>query len=249
MRRLIAAALLLAASAVGCASSHTLLAIEAPLARSGLITDRKEVSKLEKSLTDADIAAMLDANVAAKLPSPVAIARLESNCSGYQPFLANISAEEMVGWEKTVAGVSSLTGVVPVSPLSHGSSNATLHSLRAAAARMDCELLLVYISVDSAVDNYNDSAVLYWTLVGLWTVPGNVYEHRTVCQGLLLDCRTGMILGTCSGDDHVKQAYPAMYKSIQEDKLPPKTRAKALKDLQDGFAKLAVRLDATRQGK
>ena len=113
-----------------------------------------------------------------------------------------------------------------------------MHSLRPAAARMGCELLLVYLQADSSVDNYNDAAALYWTLIGLWLVPGNVYEHRTVMQGVLMDCRTGMILGTVTGDCHREKAYAAAYQTIAVDQLSSETPAGALADMQKGFAPL-----------
>ena len=51
-----------------------------------------------------------------------------------------------------------------------------LHALRVAAARLHCELLLVYMQADTQADHFNDASVLYWSIVGLWLAPGN-----TVC--------------------------------------------------------------------
>ncbi len=230
--------LLLAVSAGGCASSHELSA-PVGLARSGLINDPAKVSQLEKSVTDGDIATMLDLDVRAKLPTSIAVARLESHCSGYQPFLATVDAEELASWKKAFAGEELIRGVQPISALTTGDiEKPSLHTLRVAAAKLNCELLLVYLKSDSSVDNFNDAAALYWTLIGLWTVPGNVYEHRTVMQAVLIDCRTGSILGTATGDSHQKQAYAAAYEQITKAKLSAKAPVEAMADLQKGCRSL-----------
>jgi rhombotail lipoprotein len=221
--------LLAAAAASGCAS-HWAMGEPARLARSGLINDPKQVSFLEKTLTDGKIAMMLDADVRAKLPTCVAIAAVPA-CGAWWD-LADIGAEELTQWQKAVMGEPLITGVQPISPLVLGGGRPSLHDLRAAAARMNCELLLVCYRADTDVDNYNDAAALYWTFVGLWLVPGNVYEHRTVVQAILVDTRTGAILGTATGDKHMKGAYPAALGEIERGKLAQETPKAALADLQ-----------------
>ncbi|HUT59058.1 MAG TPA: hypothetical protein VNA25_14510 [Phycisphaerae bacterium] len=219
----------------GCASYAPLAAPEASMARSGVIDDPNQAKRLERVLTDQDIALLLDADIKAKLPSALAVAKITSQCAGYQPFLETIDAEELQGWANAAGKHPSILGIHPVSPLVHSQDRATLHSLRQAAARMSCELLLVYLQADSSVNNYNDAAVLYWTVVGLWLVPGSTYEHQTVMQAILVDCRTGMILGTATGDCHLKRHYAAAYKDIATDQLSRDAPVQALKDLQTGF--------------
>ena len=123
-------------------------------------------------------------------------------------------------------------GVHPVSQLVTGEAPANLRELRTAAARMNCELLLVYLQSDTAVDNLNDAAALYWTFVGLWLVPGNVYEHRTLMQAIVVDCRTGAILGTATGDCRLERLSPAAFGDVQRDKLAAQAPERALADLQ-----------------
>ncbi|KPK85103.1 MAG: hypothetical protein AMJ81_04170 [Phycisphaerae bacterium SM23_33] len=229
--------LVLLAAVAGCATHSPLAMVAADLRQSGVITDPKQVSQLERALTDSDIANLLDAGVRAKLPTAVAVARLETAGTGCQPALATIDAEELAGWTKAVQQQRLITGVHPVSPLVHKESRPTLHSLRVAAARMNCELLLVYLQADSSVDNYNDAAALYWTLLGLWLVPGNVCEHRTVMQAVLADCRTGMILGTATGDAHRQQAYPLAFQDTQQRALAKQAAAEALTDVQEAFGR------------
>jgi rhombotail lipoprotein len=225
----LAIVLLAAAAASGCAS-HWAMGEPARLARSGLINDPKQVSFLEKTLTDGEIATMLDADVRAKLPTCLAIAAMQGD--RWRSGLTEIGAQELNQWQKAVKGEPHITGVQPIAPLVLGKDHPSLHSLRGAAARMNCELLLVCYWSDTEVDNYNDAAALYWTFIGLWLVPGNVYEHRTVVQAILVDTRTGAILGTATGDKHLKGAYPAALGEIERGKLAQEAPKAALADLQ-----------------
>jgi len=216
--------LALAVLVSGCAS-HQEIREPRSLLQSGLINDSKQAARLEQKLTDKDIAALLDADIRAKVPTKLALAAVSDG------YLSAIGAEELQRWEAVVQSVPYIEGVMPVTALSVGKAGPKLHDLRAAAAAMGCELLLLYHVSDSAVDNYTDAAALYWTFVGLWLAPGNLYEHRTVMQAIIVDCRTGAILGTATGDSHLKAACPAAYGEVQEGKLAQEARQKAMDDL------------------
>ena len=238
-------ALVLLAALSGCASHHGLVEPVADMLRGGVVNDPRQVTRLERAMTDRDIANLLDANVRAKLPTSVAVAKLTSGCSGYQPYLDRIDAEELLTWEKAVEDQALIRGVHPISAVSHVGDRPTLHSLRVAAGRMHCELLLVYLQSDSAVDNFNDAAVLYWTILGLWTVPGNVLEHKTVMQAILVDSRTGAILGTATGDAHLERIYPAAFEDQRRAELAKAAPREALADLQTGVRRLVKQVVET----
>lgn len=228
--------LLMLATAIfqGCASNCT-MAPARKWGEMGLTKDPEQISQLEKSMTDKDIARMLDVKVSSKLPTTLAVAKL---ACGYQPYLDTIDAEELKRWSETIRPLPEIRGICPLTTVAHPQEEPTLHSLRTAAARMNCELLLVYLQQDNTVDNYNDAAALYWTFVGLWVVPGNVYEHRTVMQAALIDCRTGMILGTATGDCHKKQTCAAAYKGIYRDKFSVESPTEAFADLLKGSERM-----------
>ncbi len=233
-----ASVLALTMAAGGCATQHELVAPLVSLGAAGLIQDQTEARRLERAMTDGEIAHLLDVDVRAKLPTKLAVAKLGDACGSYQPRLDRISAEELEKWQAIVARQGGLRGVHPVSNLSFGDRldgpSLTLRSLRVAAARMGCELLLVYMQGHSSVENYNNAAALYWTFVGLWLVPGNVVEHQTIAQAILVDCRTGMILGTATGDARDRRTIPAAYSAIAHDQLRTACPAEALEDLRDG---------------
>jgi len=219
----------------GCATSQAMREPRSIL-QSGLVDDPKEASRLAKKLTDKDIAALLDADIRAKVPTKLAVAGISEwyGWNDCDPRHVATGAEELQRWEALADGVPHIEGVMPVTSLSTGRAHPKVHDLRTAAANMGCELLLVYYMTDSAVDNYTDAAVLYWTFVGLWVAPGNMYEHRTVVQAIVVDCRTGVILGTATGDSHLKAACPASYGRLQEEKLAEGARKKAMDDLLKG---------------
>lgn len=220
----------------GCQSNKALPSLGSAMTKTGLFRKAEERAAIEQSLTDETIAKMLDVKVTARLPGSVALAKLTSECGGFQPRLETVDAEELAGWVEAVKGQASIRDVRPISQLVVGGGKVTIHALRAAAARQDCELLLVYLRADASVDNFNDAAALYWTGVGLLIVPGNVLEHKTVCQAVLLDCRTGMILGTATGSSQAKRVCPAAFVENRMVELARETPPKALADLQASFA-------------
>jgi hypothetical protein len=235
------AVLIVAAGIFGGCASHG--AMQAPVAdfhRANLL-NQEQARQLEQSLTDTDIARLLDVRVQAKLPTSLAVARLRSHCSGYQPYLDQIDAQELNDWEALVKGQPQITGVQPITGFQIQGESLTLHSLRTAAAQLHCELLLVYIQADSELDNFNDAAVLYWSIAGLWVVPGNQVEHKTVAQAVLLDCRTGMILGTATGDHHAKRICPAAFVDQRKTELSKESQSRALADLQTACRALVTR--------
>jgi len=221
----------LVAMAAGCASNYQ-MANPVRLSRSGLMDDPVQAAAIEKSMTDEEIGRLLDARIQPKLPTSLAVADVSS--VGWRAGLRPLSAVELAEWQKVVAGLPPITGIQPVPAIVAGGAGLKLRDLRVAAARVNCELLLVYLESSSAIDNYNEAAALYWTFVGLWLVPGNVYEHRTVMQAVLVDCRTGAILGTATGDCHLKEACPAAYGRVKEEQLAQEAPRRALADLQKG---------------
>jgi rhombotail lipoprotein len=230
----------------GCSATHqAMVNPTADLLRCGVVNDPDQARRLEKAMTDPQIANLLDAKISAKLPTSIAVAKLRSHCSGYQPFLDPPDAEELTAWEQALAAQAMIQGIQPVSSLADTSERPTIHSLRVAAARMGCELLLVYIQSDSQVTNLNDAAVLYWTIVGLWTVPGNVLEYRTMMQALLVDSRTGAILGSATGDSHQKKEYPAAFASQRQAELSSRASKEAMTDLRTGCRRLVKQVVET----
>jgi len=239
--------LLFAASMLyGCASHHMLASPVPMLSEAGLISDPKQASQLEQAMTDKEIAKLLDLDVHAKLPTRLAVAKLVTSYRGNPPDMEQVSAEELTAWKNIIPDKKYITGVQAISILATDAESQQrgkiLHNLRVAAAKMRCELLLVYVQADTQVDNFNDAAALYWTFVGLWLVPGNVLEHRTVMQAIFVDCRTGAILGTAIGDTHIKRIAPAALSAITRDKLNSEAPKRTLADLQNACKRVLAEI-------
>lgn len=231
----------------GCGTHHAMAPMAPPaaaLARAAFLGST-DPAELEQALTDRNIATRLNADVRAKLPTSLAVAKLSVGYAYAQ--VEAIDTEELKGWEKAVAAQALLTGVQPLSSLAvpqvrtrrhEYRPGTTLHGLRAAAATQKCELLLVYVRADSEVENLNDAAILYWTVLGLFVVPGTELEHKTVMQAILVDTRTGTILGTATGDSHLKKTTSAVMTGIEQGKMEKQAPEESLKDLQEASRKL-----------
>lgn len=259
---------LAAALAGGCATRHTMASPVPSFAEAGLVTDPKQVGELEKAMTDSGIAKLLEMDVRAKVPTRLALARIVKPYPRSDPELEQVSAEELAQWQGALVDGKYITGVqaVPELAVNRYASEARaiaeaaagrpaelkdtmLRSLRVAAAKMRCELLLVYVQGDSEVDNFNDLAALYWTFVGMWLVPGNDLEHRTVMQALIVDCRTGAILGTATGDTHLVRVAPLALSGIPKGKMAAEAPRQTLADLQAACKRLLADIIQRAVGK
>jgi len=235
------------AASGGCATMNKMESPGLWAGARGVVTE-EQAKQLEAKITDQDIANVLDANVKPKLPTKLAIARVNVGGSYYSghrhynyryhhgPELASIADEECTTWQQSLAGLNGIQGLRTVSRMPGQSGSVTEHALRSSAAQMGCELLLVYMVGHSEVSNYNHAAILYWTIVGLFVVPGSEYQHKTVMQAILVDTRTGVILGTAGGEASAKELYIPVAKSIVHDRLSERTPPEALANLQKNTA-------------
>jgi len=236
------AAVLGAMAAAGCASHNAMQPPALWVQAYGVVTE-EQARQLEAKITDRDIADVLDANVKPKLPTRLAVARIDLrwDSGSYRsyyggPELTSIAGEESREWERSLTGLDGIQGLRTVSRLPGQDGNVTMHLLRSSAAQMGCELLLVYVVGQSEVSNYNHAAMLYWTVVGLFVVPGSEFQHRTVMQAILVDTRTGVILGTAGGEASAKEVYIPVAKGIVHDRLSARTPPEALSALQKNTA-------------
>lgn len=230
-------AAVLVACQVGCATQNKMPAIDRGWSGSGLL-DQEQAKKIEQ-ITDKDIATVLDAQVTAKLPTRVAIAAADR-------YSRDIGVEDLKAWEQALCREPQIQGLEVLSSALASTDHGTpsLHALRMQAANMNCELLLVYLEGSSCVDNYNPAAALYWTFVGLWLVPGSEYERKSVCQAMLVDCRTGKILGTAVGESHAKTVYAAAYERIAKDPIDRDTPRKAMEQLRQNMGHVMTKVVA-----
>jgi hypothetical protein len=226
----------------GCGTHHALCTPRVSMKEAGLLDGCGQAATVE-FVADQGIAMMLDTPVRPHLPAAVAVARLRASYKGLFE-LVDLEAGELAAWKTLCQDVRAITKFQPVTTLLTGGATVSMSSLRQAAARLGCELLLIYMTAETGVDNYNDAAALYWTFVGLWVVPGDELERAVVMQAILVDTRTGAILGTASGDCRRKRVVPMAYRDIARDKLSAEVPAKALADMQSGCADLFQDLSA-----
>jgi hypothetical protein len=190
-------------------------------------------------LTDAEIETYLQADARPRFPSVLAVAgfvpqpRYGRDDTDNPPVL--IHGDEAEGWRK-LATPDDRAGLIRqvqfINPLLAG-NKPTLKHLRDAAAQLHAPLLLVYLQADQYAEGYNDLGMAYWTIIGLFTVPGNTVGHYTLYQGVLVDTRSGFILATVSGEAKREENVLPGAVPIASDRTKAQAEAAAFADLQD----------------
>ncbi len=207
-------------------------------------------------LTDANIEKYFKANVRPNFPTVLAIARLgTAPREGYyrtrndHQKLGIIRGDEAQGWRKLAQsneeGDGSISQIHFVSPLLAGDIP-SLISLRDAAAKLHAPLLFVYSQADSRDTGYNAGAIGYWTIVGLFLIPGHTVGYYSTCQGLLVDTRTGTILAAVDGESKREELVLPGAVKIAERRTAKQAREEALARLQEDFSKALSSLAASR---
>lgn len=182
------------------------------------------------SLTEASIEHHLKLNPQVTLPTVLAVAKLESNTSNWNNYGANyyssnsasgtlapIQGEEAERWRsltklKASLGSPIVEQVQFVSPLVC-KANPTLKDLRDAAAMLHAPIMLVYSGADTHAEGVNSAAMAYWTIVGLFLVPGNTVGHFSADYAILVDTQTGGIIATAEGE--AKKEENVLYGAVE----------------------------------
>jgi hypothetical protein len=229
----IAAIAVLLASLSGCAAPYK-----------GLVKPSPKLSLLSpeiKDLTDDKIDIYLTATARPAFPTVLAVGKVRA--AGHwrngeklgTPEIETMRGEEAAGWRNLATGQGTAPGPIAqvqfISPLVAG-ENASLKGLRDAAALLHAPLLLVYMQDDDRQQGYNDAAMAYWTFIGLFCVPGNRVGQYTVCQGVLVDTRSGVILSTVGGEAKGEENVLPGAVDIAADRVAKNAQEAAVKDLQ-----------------
>jgi len=200
-----------------------------------------------QNLTDSAIETYLTADVRPVFPSVLAVAKVAYDPgsrayrrgAGAAGELETIGGEEAEGWRAMAEpcepdSLVLLNQVHFVSPMLV-SGPPTIKSLRDAAALLHAPLLLVYVQQDNSDDGYNAAAMAYWTIIGLFCVPGNTVGHCSVCQAVLIDTRSGFILATADGESLKEENVLPGAVPIAVGRTCEQARAEAATNLQQNF--------------
>lgn len=225
----------------GCASQYK--EIVRPVAQLSSLSPELE------HLTDAAIETYLKANVTPRFPTVLAVARLYDHSRFDEGFRVDfLRGDEARGWQQlksleSASGDPLISQVQLVSPMLSG-GKPTLKSLRDAAALLHAPILLVYLQVEDAQEGQNSAAMAYWSIIGLFTVPGHTVGRHSLCQALLIDTQSGFILATVQGEARqVEQVLPGAV-SIARDRLAARVPAEAVADLHKNVREVLVELAA-----
>jgi hypothetical protein len=185
------------------------------------------------NLTDEKIELYLRSNVRPAFPTVLAIAKLTSRYSD-SFVLTPIRGQEAGGWQKLAGPGRSISQVHFLNPLLMENS-LTLKKLRDGAALTHAPLLLVYLQTDNSSQGYNSSAIAYWSIVGLFVVPGNTVGHYSVCQAILVDTRTGVVLATDQTDSICEENVLAGAVDIASERVEKQSLSNSVAELQSNF--------------
>lgn len=208
-----------------------------------------------ESLSEPGMSEYLNADIKPEFPTNLAIARLGSPQSGHGYYsrgdesgVAVVAGEEADGWRNAMSAVK------------HGNSQAlaqvnflnsllvppkpTLKQLRDGAAMLRAPLLLVYTQDDTHAQGYNPAAMAYWSIIGLFLVPGNTVGHHSACSGVLMETRTGVVLATFDGDKQCEENVLAGAVDIASDRVRNQAQRQAVVQLQKNAAEVIANMAA-----
>jgi hypothetical protein len=198
------------------------------------------------NLTDRTIDLYLRSNVKPTFPTVLAVAKLKSSysywgdCGDYSHLeLDTLKGDEADNWRQLAGHRDKSDRVLIdqvqfINPMLTG-GDLTLKTLRDAAAILHAPMLLVYLQADRGEEGYNPAAMAYWTIAGLFVIPGNSVGYHSVCQALLVDTRTGMILASIQGEGKREENVLAGAVSIAKDRTQKQARTEAERKLQEEF--------------
>ncbi len=214
------------------------------------------------NLTEASIEHHLKLNPQVSLPTVLAVAKLESSsrASGKIAYyydaqykngapLGIIQGEEADRWRsltklKNSVGTQIIEQVQFVSPLIC-KSNPTMKDLRDAAAMLHAPVLLVYSGADTHEEGVNSAAMAYWTIVGLFLVPGNTVGHYSADYAVLVDTQTGGIIATAEGEAKKEENVLFGAVEIAGDRTRESANVESMKHLHDNVLAALVALRST----
>lgn len=232
---------LLVLSVGGCANKYR-----------GIVRPTPKLSALSPEaarLTDGDIESYLQVSSRPVFPTVLAVAKLEEPRGYYRNggdgrlTVDHIHAVEADGWRRAI-GADLHRGDAPIrqmhfiNSLALAGEEPTLRNLRVAAAKLHAPLLLAYIQEDNWASGYNSAAMAYWTIIGMFFVPGDTVGHHSVCEGVLVDTRTGAIVATVSGEANREENVLPGAVPIARKRTREQSRTEAVARFQDDLARI-----------
>ncbi len=201
-----------------------------------------KLSVLSPELSERNMEKLLKAEVKPEFPAVLAVAKVTS------PFSDDVyagededkyalefpHADEMAGWDnlKSLRGIRHkiiISRIKVINP-SLLSGNPTLRKLRDAAALLNAPLLLVYVQKDNASDGFN-------------FLPGYTVGYYSVCQAVLVDTRSGVILATAASESKQVEKVTIFGRESTKLKLQKLACSESVAGLQKNFAKALVELE------
>lgn len=214
--------------------------------------DMAPLSPEAAKLTDAEIEAFLRVSARPEFPAVLAVARLDParrysrKGNGGRYNVEPIHDQEADAWRRFVddneiGQISAISQVHFINGLAV-SGEPTLENLREAAARLHAPMLLAYVQQDEHAEGLNPAAMAYWTIAAMFFVPGNTVGHHSVCEGIIVDTRTGAIMATVAAEAKREENVLPGAVSIARKRTREQARTEAVERFQNDFRRMLNRL-------
>lgn len=219
----------------------------------GVSKPNVQMGILPAEVSNEELQAMLTRTVHPTWPLDLAVAKL-AHADPYHDYSENSrgphldlpQSDEAVLWRnlegaKDDRGRPLIDKVTFVGPMLT-SDKPTIDNLRQAAARLRSRALLVYAIQENSELGYNNGALLYWTFIGLWVVPGNMVGYYSAAQALLIDTVSGQIITVVNSDAKHEEAVTAAALDIAKDRAQHEAHTAALEQLYSNVQKELARI-------
>lgn len=192
--------------------------------------------------TDWDVHDALALEPLARFPSALAVARVQSGSAGSRSHgvsygrgaytvVTTRTVESDADFER-IARLEGVTGVAPMNRLVLGSDLRTDKELRAAAARLHADLLLIY-TFDTAVFSGDSGSPL--DVVTLGFLPGKEARVVTTASAVLMGTHNGYIYATAEATAESSHRANTWSSRRRVDEARQATEREAFGDLVDSF--------------
>jgi rhombotail lipoprotein len=187
-----------------------------------------------KETTDSDVARVMDLKPQIKAPFKLGVYFIDAGY--YRPYSygSKWSGDDRdLTWLeplKKEGTISEAFPVVTVATDAQRYDHETLKDIRLAAARYGADAVLVVNYATSLDEYYNFSSVLYFTVVGMFFVPGTHIDAMVIVDASLFDVRNEYMYLSSEAEGQGKQIGPQTIKA--EDSIK-KARSEAMRLLRE----------------
>jgi len=204
--------------------------------------ERAGIGETSAPVTEEDIQRALAQTATLKVPLKLAFYEVAGAPDGYHSLraqrLRQLPPKDRERWQRKLTDSNLYSGVQEVAGILLP-ERFDLKRLRLGAARLGCDVRLIY-ATNSDVHHYTNAlAATYLLIVPIWLVPGNHVDCFTGLSAAVVDVKTGKLLAGFSTVGEGRQVVPASLEGRGERKAAVRARLEAIDRMADKLVALA----------